>query len=138
MVGYGGEERSRRDALILCGRRRGAAGEHADRYGQESDPRTVGGDAWTELGRVLEGDEGGSGEVGRARLSLWNLRTDDQGCQGRPGRSRRRQAGGGLEEAGGRKMEVHCGYLQFGSAGAGACGAELNEGVPGDWVVLAG
>src|SRR5262245_6089688 len=133
MVGYCGEERSRRHTLILCGRRRGAAGERADRYREESDPRTVGWDARTELGRVLEGDQGGSGEVGRARLSLWNVRTDDQGCEGRPGRSRRRQAGGGLEEAGRRKMEVYCGYLQFGSAGAGACGSELNEGVP-DWV----
>src|SRR6516225_764723 len=116
MVGYGGEERSGRHALILCGRRRGAAGERADRYGQESAPRTVGGDARTELGRVLEGDEGGSGEVGRTRLSLWNVRTDGQGFEGRPGRSRRRQAGGGLEEASQRKLEVHCGYLQFGSA----------------------
>src|SRR5215467_160557 len=111
MVGSSGEKRSRGNTLVLCGRRRGTAGQCSDRGGQEVDPRVVGESAGAEFGFVVESYEGGSGEVGRTGLSLRYLRVDNQGCQGRPGRSRYRQDGGGLEEAGGRDLEVHCGYL---------------------------
>src|SRR5262252_7642700 len=79
----------------------------------------------------MEGHQSGSGEVRRARLPVRGLSVDDEGCEGRSAGTGQGQAGGDLEEAAEWKVEMHCGYLQFGSAGADGCrSAEVADGSP--------
>ena len=60
-------------------------------------------------------DENRSGEIRRYRLPLRDLPNDVERRQRQAG-YRQRQDGRDLEEAGRRKLEVHCGYVELGSA----------------------